>query len=153
MSVQDYNQTAMAPVKHCPDAPVILAAGGVLYRHAAEGEEVLVIHRKRYGDWTLPKGKLKDGEQFIAAALREVEEETGCVARIDKYLGAIGYEVNNIPKAVLFWRMSLVKQREIEDREEVAEAVWMPVTAAVQRLSYADERALVIRTIEGVQSV
>jgi 8-oxo-dGTP diphosphatase len=140
MSQRDYNQTAMAPVKHCPDAPVILAAGGVLYRHAAEGEEVLVIHRKRYGDWTLPKGKLKDGEQFIAAALREVEEETGCVAR-------------NIPKAVLFWRMSLVKQREIDDREEVAEAVWMPVTAAVQRLSYVEERALVIRATEGVQNV
>jgi 8-oxo-dGTP diphosphatase len=142
----------MAPVKPSPDAPVILAAGGVLYRHAAEGEEVLVIHRKRYGDWTLPKGKLKDGEQLIAAALREVEEETGCVARIDKYLGAIGYEVNNIPKAVLFWRMSLVKQTQIEDRDEVAEALWMPVTAAVQRLSYADERALVLRATKGVQN-
>lgn len=62
---------------------------------------MLVIHRKRYRDWTLPKGKLKDGERFIAAALREVKEETGCVPRIDKYLGAIGCEVNNIPKAVV----------------------------------------------------
>src|SRR5215471_13710595 len=122
----------MTPVENCLDATVILASGGILYRHAAEGEEMLVIHRKRYGDWTLPKGKLNPGEKFIAAALREVEEETGCVARVDKYLGAIGYEVNNIPKAVLFWRMSLVKQREIEDREEVAEALWMPINAAVQ---------------------
>jgi 8-oxo-dGTP diphosphatase len=97
----------------------------------------------------LPKGNLKDGEEFIAAAVREVEEETGCVARVDKYLGALGYQVNNIPKAVLFWRMSLVTQREIEDREEVAEALWMPVTTAVQRLSHADERALVLRTTEG----
>ena len=143
----------MTPVENCLDATVILASGGILYRHAAEGEEMLVIHRKRYGDWTLPKGKLKDGEQFIAAALREVEEETGCVARVDKYLGAIGYEVNNIPKAVLFWRMSLVEQGEIEDREEVAEVLWMPVTAAVKRLSYADERALVQRATEGVQNV
>jgi 8-oxo-dGTP diphosphatase len=137
----------MALERNPSNATVILAAGGVLLRRAAEGEEMLVIHRKRYDDWALPKGKLKDGEEFIAAALREVEEETGCVARVDKYLGAIGYEVNNIPKAVLFWRMSVVIQREIEDREEVAEAVWMPVTVAVQRLSYADERALVLRAI------
>jgi len=143
----------MAPEKHSPDATVILAAGGVLCRRAAKGEEMLVIHRKRYDDWTLPKGKLKNGEQFIAAALREVQEETGCVASVDKYLGAIGYEVNNIPKAVLFWRMSLVTQREIEDRDEVAEALWMPVTAAIQRLSYADERDLAMRATGGVQSV
>jgi len=143
----------MTLLTNCLDPNVILAAGGVLYRNAAEGEEMLLVHRKRYDDWTLPKGKLKVGEHFIAAALREVEEETGCVARVDRYLGAIGYEVNNIAKAVLFWRMSVVKQREIEDREEVTEAHWMPVTAAVRRLSYTDERALVLRANEGVQNV
>jgi len=128
-----------------------LAAGGVLYRPGGAGEEVLVIHRKRYDDWTLPKGKLKDGEPFVAAALREVKEETGFVASVNKYLGAIGYEVNGVPKAVLFWRMSLVEEGEIEDRAEVAEAVWMPLHIAVQRLSYAEERAVVLRASEGVR--
>ena len=110
-----------------------------------------MIHRKRYGDWTLPKGKLKNDEQFVVAALREVEEETGWVASVDKYVGAIGYEVEGVPKAVLFWRMTPVEQKEIEDREEVAEAVWMPVHVAVQRLSHPDEKAVVLRAIEGVR--
>jgi len=141
----------MDALRCSPRAPVILAAGGVLYRGAATGEEVLVIHRKRYGDWTLPKGKLKNDEQFVVAALREVEEETGWVASVDKYVGAIGYEVEGVPKAVLFWRMTPVEQKEIEDREEVAEAVWMPVHVAVQRLSHPDEKAVVLRAIEGVR--
>lgn len=126
-----------------------MAAGGVLYRPGVAGEEVLVVHRKRYDDWTLPKGKLKEGESFVAAALREVKEETGFVASVNKYLGAIGYEVNGVPKAVLFWRMSPAKEREIEDRAEVAEAVWMPLNVAAQRLSYADERAVALRASEG----
>lgn len=135
------------------DTTVILAAGGVLCRRTPAGDEVLVVHRKRYGDWTLPKGKLKPGESFVAAALREVEEETGCVARLEEYLGAIGYEVNGVPKAVLFWRMSLVEQKKIEDHEEVAEVVWMPVAAAVQRLTHPDERAFALRASEGVRNV
>jgi len=124
---------------------VILAAGGVLYRQASAGDEILIVHRKRYGDWTLPKGKLQSGESFMAAALREIEEETGCTVRPEKYLGAIGYEVNGKPKAVLFWRVSLVAQKEIEDHEEVAEVVWMPLKKAVQRLTHPDERALLLR--------
>ena len=114
---------------------------------------MLVVHRKRYGDWTLPKGKLQPGESFIAAALREVEEETGCVVIPGRYLGAIGYAVNGIPKTVLFWRMSLVEQKEIEDHEEVAEVVWLPLAAAVQRLTHPDERAFVLRATEGERNV
>lgn len=128
-----------------PEKPTILAAGGVLCREGADGPEILVVHRKRYDDWTLPKGKLKDGESFVAAALREVDEETGCVARLERYLGAIGYEVKGDPKVVLFWRMSVVSQKEIKDHAEVLEVFWMPFSAAVQRLSYADERAVALR--------
>lgn len=125
---------------------VILAAGGILCRRAPQGGEILVVHRKRYGDWTLPKGKLKPGESFVAAALREVEEETGCVSRIDEYLGAMGYLANGVPKAVLFWRMSLIEQKQIKDHEEVAEVLWMPMATAAQRLTHPDERAFALRT-------
>src|ERR1700674_1290382 len=86
---------------------VIQAAGGVLHRETSSGDEVLIVHRKRYGDWTLPKGKLKPGESFTEAALREVEEETGCSVHLDEYLGAIGYSVGELAKVVLFWRMSI----------------------------------------------
>lgn len=136
------------PVTQSPDEIVILAAGGVLCRNTRYGAEVLVVHRKRYDDWTLPKGKVKTGESVIAAALREVEEETGCVAQLEEYLGAIGYPVNGVPKTVLFWRMTPLEQKKIEDREEVAEVVWMPVAAAVQRLTHPDERMFVVRAMK-----
>jgi 8-oxo-dGTP diphosphatase len=124
---------------------VILAAGGVVCRRTSKGDEILIVHRKRYGDWTLPKGKLRVGESFVAAAVREVEEETGCVARPEKYLGAIGYEVSGKPKAVLFWRMSLVAQKAIEDHEEVAEVLWMSLKEALERLTHPDEGAIALR--------
>jgi 8-oxo-dGTP pyrophosphatase MutT (NUDIX family) len=144
----------MTSATNSPDVSVILAAGGVLCRQtSAGGDEILVVHRKRYGDWTLPKGKLKPGESFAAAALREVAEETGCKARFEDYLGAIGYAVKGVPKAVLFWRMSLIEQHEIADHEEVAEVLWMPAKAAIQRLTHPDERTVALRASEGASNV
>lgn len=103
----------------------------------------MILHRRRYEDWTLPKGKLQDRESFQQAAVREVKEETGCICEVGEYVGAIDYEANGLPKAVLFWLMRLVEQYDIEDREEVAEAIWLPAQAAVRRLSYRGEKQMV----------
>jgi len=127
---------------HCS---VIHAAGGILQRRMPSGDEVMIVHRKRYGDWTLPKGKLKDGESFLEAAVREVREETGCLTEPSEYLGAVSYEVNKVPKVVLFWRMSLLQQDGPGDKEEIAEAVWLQIPDAVQRLTHAQEKALLWR--------
>jgi 8-oxo-dGTP diphosphatase len=135
----------MTPHRQPPDDRVIQAAGGILHRNAPPDEEVMVVHRKRYDDWTLPKGKLKVGESFQEAAVREVHEETGCVVRLGEYLGAVGYEVKGVPKVVLFWRMSLVEQNPLGDQEEIAEAVWLRVPDAIQRLTHAPERELLER--------
>ena len=122
---------------------VIFAAGGILCRHSPQGDEILLVHRKRYDDWTLPKGKLQPGETFRTAALREVKEETGCVVCVDGYVGVIDYLVNDTPKAVFYWRMSVVEQEELSDHEEVAEVVWMSVANAADRLTHPNERAFV----------
>lgn len=124
---------------------VIQAAGGVLHRQTSSGDEVLIVHRKRYGDWTLPKGKLKPGESFTEAALREVKEETGCSVHLEEYLGAIGYQVGDLPKVVLFWRMSVKEQLAIEDAGEVQEVRWLPIADAIERLTHDAERALLSR--------
>ena len=75
----------------------IRAAGGVVWRHAATfaGEptvEVAVIHRPRYDDWSLPKGKLASGESELQGAVREVLEETGYHVRVGRPLGESRYE-------------------------------------------------------------
>ena len=66
----------------------ILAAGGVVLRDG----RVLVVHRLRYDDWSLPKGKLEAGESFEQAALREVYEETGYTCTLGGSIGSTSYE-------------------------------------------------------------
>jgi 8-oxo-dGTP diphosphatase len=130
--------TSIAPSEN----PVIKAAGGIIQRPTERGDEVLIVFRKEERDWTLPKGEVKDGESFQDAALREVEQETGCSCQLGSYLGTISYADNGVPKVVMFWKMSVVKERSVADREEIGEAVWMQVPAAIQRLSHSQEKAL-----------
>jgi 8-oxo-dGTP diphosphatase len=127
------------------DDSVILAAGGIISRETPNGHEVMVIHRKRYGDWTIPKGKLKRGESFAQAAIREVREETGCLVRLGEFLGTVSYEVKGVPKVVLYWRMSVVEEGALGDQDEVAEAVWLPIAEAMGRLTYERDRELLSR--------
>lgn len=132
---------AIAPA----ELPVIKAAGGILLRSTPRGEEVMIVYRNRYQDWTLPKGKLKDGESFPEAALREVEEETGCSCRLGTYLGAISYAYNGIPKVVMFWKMAVIEEKPIASSEEIGEAAWIPVATAMQRMTHAQEKSLLAR--------
>jgi 8-oxo-dGTP pyrophosphatase MutT (NUDIX family) len=125
--------------------PVIKAAGGILLRSTQRGEEVMIVYRNRYQDWTLPKGKLQEGESFPEAALREVEEETGCSCRLGAYLGAISYPHNGVPKVVMFWKMAVIQERPPAANGEISEAAWMPVGAAMQRMTHAQERSLLAR--------
>src|SRR6478736_1731502 len=136
--------TSIAPIAPV-DPPVIKAAGGILQRSTSRGDEVMVVYRKRHQDWTLPRGKVKDGESFQEAAMREVQEETGCSCRIGNYLGTISYSDNGVPKVVLFWKMSLVEDKGTKNNEEIGEALWLQVPAAIERLTHAQEKALLSR--------
>jgi 8-oxo-dGTP diphosphatase len=135
--------TSIAPAEF----PLIKAAGGILLRSTPRGEEAMIVYRNRYQDWTLPKGKLKDGESFPEAALREVEEETGCSCRLGSYLGVISYAHQGVPKVVMFWKMSVLEQRPLANNEEIGEAVWVPTATAIQRLTHAQEKSLLARVV------
>lgn len=119
----------------------IRAAGGLVWRRAKSGYEIIVIRRERYNDWTLPKGKLDPGESWEQAALREVREETGIRARRLGFAGAVAYTTDKGPKLVRFWHMLAIGAQGSLDHE-VAEAIWLPVQAARERLDYELERAL-----------
>ena len=86
--------------------------------------EVLLVHRPRYDDWTLPKGKLDPGETFEQAALREVEEETGVRCRLGRELPDVHYDNKDRPKLVRYWLME-VEGRGFEPNDEVDEVRWL----------------------------
>ena len=122
---------------------MIRAAGGLLWDNAAEPRQIALIRRRRYDDWTLPKGKLKDGERWDEGALREVEEETGYRPSLHGFAGALAYQTPKGEKVVRFWHMTPVRLDQAEiDRDEVTEVVWLPVAEACRKLTYPIERAL-----------
>ncbi len=124
---------------------LILAAGGILSRETSSGDLILVIHRKAHKDWSLPKGKVSGQESLQETALREVHEETGCVAVLGQYLGHIGYDVGPKHKVVFFWRMRVLSEGPLPDNDEVDQVEWVTPAAAYERLTHALERSLIAR--------
>ncbi|GIE27380.1 NUDIX hydrolase [Actinoplanes italicus] len=119
------------------------AAGGVVYRRSGDRVEVCLVHRPRYDDWSLPKGKLHGGELPLAGALREVEEETGAAAIPEMRLTDTDYVMpDGRPKNVAYWLMSVASDGPVRDIGEVDELAWLPLPEAAARLTYADEKAV-----------
>ena len=124
----------------------VRAAGGVVMRGRGRDTDVLVVHRPRYDDWSLPKGKLHIGESFAAAAVREVIEETGVVCRLGRELGTVRYrDRNGRPKVVRYWLMHPTDERPFRANDEVDEAPWLPVRDAMAVLTYSHDQDLVRR--------
>jgi 8-oxo-dGTP diphosphatase len=127
-----------------PADNLVRAAGGVL----VEGERVALVHRPRYDDWTLPKGKNLAGEDDTAAALREVLEETGFQGRIERDLGVVRYTVERhgavLPKVVRYFVMR-VAGGAFEPNDEVDELRWVRRDQAAQLLSYDRDREVLAR--------
>src|SRR6266496_1579068 len=119
----------------------IRAAGGVVWRDDGDVPQVAVIHRDRYDDWTLPKGKLEPGESDLAAAVREVAEETGARVAVTRRLGRVYYVVEGMPKTVMFWAMRYLSG-EFAAGDEVSDLRWLTVDEARVRLTYDRERSV-----------
>jgi 8-oxo-dGTP diphosphatase len=120
-------------------APV-LAAGGIVLRQEATPLIAVVRLRKR-NEWVLPKGKLDDGETPRDAAEREVLEETGHDVSVHEFLGTLVYESGGRFKVVHYWRMETGGEPTHELMDDVRAVDWLPLEAAVERLSRAYERA------------
>ncbi len=123
----------------------IEAAGGLLWRPSPEGPRLVVVHRPRHLDWSLPKGKLEASETFQEAALREVEEETACEALLGAFAGVSLYQVGMRPKVVLYWHMELAAEHAFSPGEEIDAIAWLTRGEALSRLDHESERRLLAR--------
>src|SRR5690606_19199263 len=130
----------------------VRAAGGAVWRRAGRRVEVLVVHRPRYDDWSLPKGKLEAGESFEQAARREVAEEAGVAVELGDELRSARYlDRKGRPKLVRYWAMRAVGDVSWRPTAEVDDRRWVALDEAEALLTYAHDRLLVrqLRDLSG----
>jgi 8-oxo-(d)GTP phosphatase len=115
---------------------IVEAAGGVLWRAATGGSgiEIALVHRPKYDDWSIPKGKLEVGEHPIIGAVREVWEETGYTGVPGRPLGETRYLKDNSPKRVRYWAMQALDGR-FSPSDEVDQMMWLPPREARRHLA------------------
>jgi 8-oxo-dGTP diphosphatase len=123
---------------------LVRAAGGLVTRPADNGDvEVLVVHRPRYDDWSIPKGKVDPGERDEDAARREVEEETGYLCTLGDELTTVRYvDRKGRQKQVRFWKMAVTSETDWSPNEEVDERLWISPAVAATLLTYETDRRL-----------
>jgi 8-oxo-dGTP diphosphatase len=119
----------------------IYAAGGIVMRGGSgKRARVAVVQRSKDERWVLPRGKLKRDEDPKAGARREVVEETGHRVHVHEFVGAITYRARGRPKVVQFWRMHAYERPSRDIMQDIVAVEWLPLKAAVRRLSYPLEK-------------
>lgn len=118
-----------------------LASGGIIINSQ---NNIIVIHRPKYGDWSLPKGKNKSTESLIHTAIREVEEETGIKAKAVKFQGTIAYFTDPSYKIVTYWKCDIIKEYSFVPTSEVDRTKWLSIYKANDLLTYTTEIDLVL---------
>ena len=122
---------------------MIRAAGAVAWRRGPDGGEleVLLVHRQKYDDWSLPKGKAEPGEPLPVTAVREVFEEGGARLVLGRRLTSVRYQAGGRPKRVHYWAASV---RDVASgavpNSEVDQVAWVPAVEAKDRVSYHHDR-------------
>jgi 8-oxo-(d)GTP phosphatase len=124
---------------------MIRAAGALLWRETADRNiEIALIHRPKYGDWTLPKGKIEEGETALQCAYRELLEETGIKASFTRQLGSVDYVENGQPKRVIFWAAHCgLDASSFVANEEVDQLRWLTLEDALELATYPTDMEMI----------
>jgi 8-oxo-dGTP pyrophosphatase MutT (NUDIX family) len=123
---------------------VVRAAGGVVWRMAKGGPQVLVVHRPKYDDWSLPKGKREPGETDEQCAVREVDEETGLRVTLGRELLPTSYrDRKGRDKVVRYWEMTVAAGAAFVPNDEVDELRWVALEDAAAILTYPHDADVV----------
>lgn len=131
--------------KKTTEPVTVLAAGAVLWRPDESGDPLIaVIHRPRYDDWSLPKGKVDPGETEPVAAVREILEETGQQAHLGRRLARIKYPIPPGTKIVYYWA-ARAYGGDFVPNKEVDQLLWLPAREATKRLTYPHDRKVVAK--------
>jgi len=118
----------------------VRAAGGVIVRDG----RVLIVHRASYDDWSLPKGKLEPGESWEAAALREIEEETGLRCELGREVGRSYYtDARGRQKEVRFFAMT--SSGEPAAAHEIDAVAWVALEQGAAELTYPSDREVLAK--------
>lgn len=136
----------MPPTDNMPETTLIdVAAGGLLESGEGDGLKIAVVYTPRYDEWALPKGHIDPGETLEEAALREVEEETGCRAEIIEIVQPVAYLVKGQPKIVVFYRMRALDPSGFVPNEEITELLWLSPREAIAKLRHRQHQELVAK--------
>ena len=146
----------MTANRAAPARKSLVSAGGVVYRRAKNGIEIVICGRTREGLWTLPKGSPQDGESLTATARREVEEETGLSIAIEERVGSISYQFlgadgTSYDKTVDHHLMTPVGGNMADHDTEFDEVRWVPAEEAIRLLRHPNEREIVRRALRLIQ--
>ena len=125
---------------------IVRAAGGIVWRRRPQGIEIVVVHRAARAEWSFPKGKLDPGEDEVAAALREVREETGLAPALGEDLGTIAYrDPRGRPKIVRYFAMRAAREEPLRPAHEIDDARWVALDRAGSVLTHDHDRRLLER--------
>jgi 8-oxo-dGTP diphosphatase len=132
---------------------MIRAAGALLWRDNSDlSIEVALIHRPRYQDWSLPKGKLEMGETALQCAYREVQEETGIRATFTRQLGTVEYEESGQEKRVKYWAAHCaLTNSEFVPNEEVDQLKWLSPNQALEQATHNSDKSIIEKFISEEQ--
>jgi 8-oxo-dGTP diphosphatase len=129
---------------------VITAAGAVVWRKSGEGTtEIAIIHRPRYDDWSLPKGKIESGETIISCAYREVLEETNLETQFGPFLGEVEYFSPDGLKRVSYWAAKFVgDEKPFQPNNEVDKVSWIHISKAIDKLTSETDKEIIGRFVQ-----